>query len=113
MTDNVIFNLINPIDEMNMVELENVTTETSKVHIRIVKRNRRKCVTIVEKIPEEFDLKLILKEIKKKFTCGGAIKRDSDDKVFLKITGDKRDEIKNFLIEEEIMEKDRIIVHGY
>lgn len=111
--DEIISGLINEIDQMNMRELGKQIDDTSKIHVRVIKRNRRKCVTIIENLPDKFDLKKILKEMKQRFTCGGTSKLTDDNNKILKLTGDQRELVKEFLINEEIMEKDRIIIHGY
>jgi translation initiation factor 1 len=86
----------------------------NKIHIRLKKRNARKCVTTVEGINETLDFKKIIKHLRHKFNCGGiiAIDEDTENKV-LQLTGDQRDNLKNFLIEEKIAIEEDIIVHGY
>ena len=42
------------------------------VHIRVQQRNGRKCITTVQGLAEELDLKKILKAIKKAECCNGS-----------------------------------------
>ena len=93
-----------------------------KVHLRLQKRNNRKCWTIVEHIPTDLNLKKILKYMKKELSCNGHLKYEeskSDDpkdkgEPVLVFQGDHRDTIKSFLIEKKICaSNNEIVVHGY
>lgn len=50
--------------------------------------------------------------MKKTLHCDGHLKRD-DDKSVLCLTGDKRQEVKEFFIKYKIIEEHNIIVHGF
>ena len=92
---------------------DDINTE-SKIHIRLKKRNARKSVTTAEGINETFDLKKLISHLRHKFNCGGVVVIDEDtgNKV-IQLNGDQRENLKNFLINEEISNKSDIIVHGY
>jgi translation initiation factor SUI1 len=53
-----------------------LTHMQNKIHIRIQQRNGRKTLTTVSGIPNKFDLKKILKVIKKEFACNGTVVND-------------------------------------
>ena len=81
----------------------------TEIHIRVVKRNTRKCITSVEGLDEyKVDLQKVIKAWKKKFSCNGAIKTN-----VITLQGDKRDEIYNFCLEELEIKKDNIKIHGF
>ena len=48
------------------------------IHIRLRQRNKRKTITSVEGIPEEFDYNRILRYWKKMFNCTGTIVEEDD-----------------------------------
>jgi translation initiation factor 1 len=82
------------------------------VHLRKTQRNARKCFTIIEGLAEDLDLKKICKHLSKENQCSGAILEDEKFGQVIKLTGDKRDEVKEFLIKEDICKAAQIFVHG-
>ena len=73
----------------------------------------RKRLTLIEGIPTDIDLKKVLKYFKRTFNVGGAIKKDEDSGGFvIQLTGDKRNDVKAFFIEEQIVGKDSVVTHG-
>lgn len=85
------------------------------IDISIRQRTQRKCYTLVHYVPEDIDLKLVLKEWKARFNCAGAVKKEKDTKEeFIELFGDHREEVKEFLIYEGIIAgKDNVVVHGF
>ena len=75
--------------------------------------NGRKRLTLIEGIPTDIDLKKVLKYFKRTFNVNGAIKRDDETGGFIiQLTGDKRNDVKQFFIEEQIVSKDSVVTHG-
>ena len=72
------------------------------VYIKYVKRNGAKCITLVEGLESDLNIKAIIKTFKKRFNCNGSIQKDKDDYDVIQLSGDQRINVKNFLIEEEI-----------
>ena len=87
-------------------EIDNQSNQT--IHIRIVQRSKKKFTTIIEGLGDHLDLKMLLKNFKKTFNCSGAI---VDNKI--KLTGDMRDKVITYLVDNDIVEKDNIKIHGY
>jgi Translation initiation factor SUI1 len=58
-------------------------------------------LTTVEGIPSKFDLKKILKVIKKQFACNGTIVSDSSAGEVIQLQGDQRNAVKDFLVDKE------------
>jgi translation initiation factor 1 len=90
---------------------EEINNNDQKIHLRCQMRNGKKSITIVEDLPEDLDLKKIVKYIKKKFQCNGSIK-NVDEKNIIQFSGDQRENIFNFFVENKIADAENIIVHG-
>merc|ERR1712154_123870 len=84
----------------------------SRVHIRVQQRNGRKCVTTVQGLADDLDLKKILKYVKKMFNTNGTVVVHEDGDV-IQLQGDKRQEIGKFLTEFKIALESQITVHGF
>jgi translation initiation factor 1 len=82
------------------------------VHIRKTQRNARKCFTIIEGLADDLDLKKISKYLAKKNQCSSTILDDEKFGQVIKLTGDKRDDVKKFLIDEQICNEEQIHTHG-
>jgi len=91
-----------------------------EIHIKIQKRNGRKCWTIVEgldklelpsnlKTMDDF-LDAITRKFKKSFNCGATVKKPENA---VHLNGDHRDVIKKFLIETKLVNEDQIKLHGF
>lgn len=85
---------------------------TSKIHLRIKKRNKTKCITIIDGlellIETDDEMKKILRNLKKKYCCNGSI---NDGNIILQ--GDHRSELKADLVSLLDIKSDNIEVHGY
>ena len=84
----------------------------SRVHIRVQQRNGRKCVTTVQGLADDLDLKKILKYVKKMFNTNGTVVKDDICDV-IQLQGDQRKNIYRFLTEFNIVPKSQITVHGF
>lgn len=89
----------------------------NKYHIRVQQRNGRKCITSVDGLEEDLDLKRICKAMREAFSCNGNVVMKSDEQTgVIQLQGDQRENIKKWLLEQEIIlknEADRIVVHGF
>jgi len=88
------------------------TMFTEKVTIVLGKRNGKKCITNVIGMADDLDLKKILSYLKKTHNCNGSIIKDEKYGEVMSFTGDQKENIYNFLINEEIYKKEDIIVKG-
>ncbi len=87
-----------------------------KLHVRIQKRNGKKCITTVEGFEEDLDVKRICKYMRKKFNCNGNVVADEEQGDVIQLQGDQRENVKQWLLDNEVFEKqeaERIVVHGY
>lgn len=85
---------------------------TEKVTISVEKRNGKKCITNVIGMAEDLDLQKILSYLKKKHSCNGSILKDETHGEIMSFSGDQKENIYNFLINEEIYKKEDIIIKG-
>mmetsp|Transcript_9342 Transcript_9342/g.14076 ORF Transcript_9342/g.14076 Transcript_9342/m.14076 type:complete len:113 (+) Transcript_9342:101-439(+) len=98
-----------PFSESNVEE----RSGAGKVHVRVQQRAGRKCITTVEGIAEDLDLKKIVKAMKKNFSCNGAIVKNKDDGEVIQLSGDQRTNINDFLYGMEICTQGQVVLHGF
>ena len=67
------------------------------IHIRVQQRNGRKCITTVQGLHQDLDLKKILKALKKQECCNGTVVEDEEMGAVLQLQGDQRDSVAKFL----------------
>ena len=84
----------------------------SKVTISVDRRNGKKCKTNVIGMADDLDLHKILSYLKKTLNCNGSIRKDEIHGEIMSFTGDQKENIFNFIIKEEIYEKEDIIIKG-
>jgi len=83
------------------------------IHIRIQQRNGRKTLTTVQGLPKDYDLKRILKVLKKDFATNGTIVQDTELGEVIQLQGDQRAKISDFIITELGVDKKNIKIHGF
>lgn len=88
------------------------TLFTDKVTIAVGKRNGKKCITNIIGMADDLDLKKILSYLKKTYNCNGSIVKDETHGEVISLTGDQKENVYNFLVEEKIYKKEDIIVKG-
>jgi len=104
-------------DKAAAAEEQDARAKAEIVHIRVQQRNGRKCITTVQGLNQEMDLKKILKVIKKTHCCNGTVvDADAEDKNMgevLQLQGDQRKAVFEFLVANELHPKDKIKIHGH
>ena len=85
---------------------------SKKVVIQVQRRNARQCFTIISDIAEDLDLKKICRYFKKTLNCGGNILKDENLGEIIRLTGDQKQAVVDFFIEEQIYKGDEIILKG-
>ncbi|EPY49607.1 translation initiation factor eIF1 [Schizosaccharomyces cryophilus OY26] len=103
------FNTIDPFADTGDDEAQPL----NNIHIRIQQRNGRKTLTTVQGLPREFDLKRILRVLKKDFACNGTIVKDDDLGEVIQLQGDQRVNVMQFLTQQLGMQKKNIKIHGF
>jgi len=100
----IIMDRITDINDINFDDdLVELSQAPSYIHIRL-QQHGRKLITTVQGIPEKFNLKKIMKVIKKKFSCNGHIIDDLEMGQVIHLQGDQRKEIQEFLTDKEGLE---------
>jgi len=102
-------------DEATSAETQPKAAE-NKIHIRIQQRNGRKTLTTVSGIPSKFDLKKILKVIKKEFACNGTVVNDEKVGDVIQLQGDQRNNVRTFLTDKKAglaIPSESVQVHGF
>jgi translation initiation factor 1 len=89
----------------------------NKYHIRVQQRNGRKCITTLDGLEEDLDLKRICRAMREAFSCNGnVIMKEDEETGVIQLQGDQRENMKQWLLDQEIIlknEVDRIVVHGF
>jgi len=70
------------------------------------------CASPYTGLADDLDLKRILKALKKNFSCNGALAKDNDALV-IQLSGDQRNNVKDFLVDQEICSENQIVLHGF
>ena len=91
---------------------DNFNNNNQKIHLRCQARNGRKCISTVQGLPTDINLKKIIKTFKKNFSCNGAIRNDSDMGNIIQLSGDQRANVRDFLVKHNISTRNDIIIHG-
>lgn len=89
--------------------------QKSKIDVRFQKSGSRS-ITLIEGLDEDLDIKRISKAMKKQFNCAASIHKDKDNKEIIKLQGDHRQSVREWIIAEGILTEaeanDRIMMHG-
>ena len=88
-------------------------SQGEKVHVRVQQRNGRKCISTIQGLADDLDIKRILKEFKKTFSCNGAIVKYDELGEIIQLSGDQRANVKSFLVDQEICTESQIQLHGF
>ena len=92
--------------------IRDISASNHKVHIGIKQRTTRSSITLVENLPNSFDLTILLKKMRKNFHCSGSIQSGQDGKI-IQLSGDQRVFVKKFLINNSLIDEENVITHGY
>lgn len=112
MLDNLIFNNTDLFFD-DQIENNVAKKVEEPVHISMQKRNGKKCITIIEGLANDLDLKKILKMLRKKLqTNGTVINNDDDEAHVIQLQGDKRNEVAELFVRYNVCLKESIILHG-
>ena len=79
------------------------------------KWNGRKSITTISGLEQDLDFVKLLKAFKKSFQCIGSldVKTGTDIVLAIKLSGDQRENVKKFLLSEEIIPDEKnIVLHG-
>ncbi len=86
--------------------------DSSKIHVRVQQRNGRKCITTIQGLADDLDIKKISRALKKTYQCNGSITNDPELGEILQLSGDQRTNVRDFFVREEVCHEDQIVIHG-
>lgn len=79
-----------------------------------VARSCASFLTLVQGLPEDLDLKKILRACRKNFHCNGALVPDKEKgSEVIQLQGDQRHILREFLCDQEICREDELVIHGH
>jgi len=104
---------MNIFNDSNIDFGNNNFKQKQKLTISLQQRNNRQWTTIITGWEEDLDIDKILRYLKKTFNCNGSILHDEEYGEVMKLTGNQKDNVYNFILEEKIYDKDDIIVKGF
>ena len=89
--------------------------QKSKIDIRFQKIGPRS-ITLIEGLDDDLDLRRISKAMKKQFNCAASIHKDKEEKEIIKLQGDHRQSVRDWIIAQGILSEaeadQRIMMHG-
>ncbi len=86
--------------------------DNDKVTIFVRKRNNRQSDTTISGWAKDLDLNKIISHMRKHFNCSGSITNDPEFGEVICLTGDQKENVFNFLVDEQIYKKEKIIIKG-
>ncbi len=94
---------------------QNVFDRSGRIHIR-VQQMGKKWLTTLEGLDKDLDQRRIAKALAKAFHCAASTGIDERDNQFIKIQGNKKEELREWLVKNEVLSeseaRDRLVVHG-
>ena len=88
------------------------TAKPTMVHIQYQKRNSRKGFTLIQGLPEEFDLAKLAKHMRKLWSCSGVVIHSDEHGDIIQLSGNNRALVQQLLLEEGLATKQEIKMHG-
>jgi translation initiation factor SUI1 len=98
------------IDVRTELENEFKNLVKDKTHIFVNQRSSKKYITIIENLPENIEL---LSTFTKKFNCGGSMTKDEKGNKVIILQGNQKENVRNFLIQNNIKKDDEIHIHSF
>ena len=83
------------------------------VHIQFQQRTVRKCLTLIQGLPDDLDFKKLVRHFKKLWNCNGTVINDDEWGQVIQLQGDTRNSVAQFLIDEGLATKEQIKKHGF
>ncbi len=97
---------------MNFNDDNDDLLDNDKVTIFVKKRNNRQSDTTISGWAKDLDLNKIISHMRKHFNCSGSITNDPEFGEVICLTGDQKENVFNFLVDEQIYKKEKIIIKG-
>ena len=114
MADITNFGSINGGNEKEKEKEKELDIDSQFMHIRVKKRNGRKCITTIENLDvlevEMKNWKNLFKFLKKTLCCNGAL-HEEDKSIVL--SGDQREKIRKYFVDKKLCKDENIKIHGF
>ncbi len=107
-----IFNDINNIDFEDNAETADNLKLLDSVHIRIQQRNGKKVITVIQGLDAKIPRKELIRKFKTMYACGGHIATDEEFGEVIQLTGDQRIKVRDYLVDNGLVESDKVEIHG-
>jgi translation initiation factor 1 len=105
-------NNFNNFDDSVEPDNNNQLQMLDNVHIRIQQRTGKKMITIIQGLDSKIPKKELIKKFKTMFACGGNINSDEEYGDVIQLTGDQRLKVRDYLVDNNVVEADNIEIHG-
>lgn len=106
---------LDDLDSAGQSKQQQNTMLATKIHIRLHDQKNR-CLTTIEGLDEDLDLKRISKAMKRAFSCSSVVVQGKDGEDIIQLQGDHRMAVKEWLLVQQILtEKEckmRVVIHG-
>ena len=89
-----------------------IDNSSKKITISVEQRNGKKNITHIIGLSKELDLNKILPYLKKKYNCNGHIADDENFGKIISLSGNQKNNVFNFIIENDIEKPENIIIKG-
>jgi len=86
---------------------------SNMIHIQFQQRTTRKCISIIQGLPDDLDFKKLVRHFKKMWNCNGTVIQHEEWGQVIQMQGDIRKAVAKFLIDEGIALKEEIKIHGF
>lgn len=103
-------NLLDELDDQDETGQQQILQD-QQVHIRTQQRNGRKCITLIQNMSDEYDLKKLVKALRKTYACNGAVVDHNIYGEVIILQGDKRMSIYEFLTKVGLVKAENIKFH--
>jgi len=90
-----------------------VCSDKDKIHIRVRTRRGRKCITSIEGLADDLDLKSLCRAMQKNFNCTGSVTTDPTFGEVIILTGNHCERSRDFLIKAECCEASQATIHWW
>lgn len=110
MKEEIIFN--NTFTEFSDEETgEQQLLQDSYIHIRSQQRNGKKSITIIQNMPDEYDLKKLVKALRKVYACNGSLTTHKIYGDVIMLQGDKRTDVYEFITKVGLVDPEYVKIH--
>jgi translation initiation factor 1 len=81
--------------------------------LSIQQRSGRKTLTTVQGIDSAYDLKKLVKALKKEFACNGCVVEHPEFGEIMQLQGDQRNSVARFLVSISLAREDQVLTSRY